>query len=574
MGWISVARVVPIAALAAYCAAGALPNIVYILADDMGQGDVSGYNPASKVKTPAMDALIKEGMRFTDAHSNSSVCTPTRYGILTGRYAWRSRLKTGVLNGMSPHLIEDGRMTVAGMLRQKGYKTAAVGKWHLGLDWNDDKDWSKGFKNGPTAKGFDYFYGISASLDMNEYAYLENENVVEAPTDSIKASGWPAFYRGGKIAPHFKHVEVLPAMADKAVAWIRQQKKASPDQPFFLYLALPSPHTPHVPSAAYVGKSEAGARGDYVAATDGAIGRFRAALDTLGLSANTLVIVTADNGAHDNTYKQYGHTPHMAWRGEKADIFEAGHRVPFFVKWPGVAKANSVSAETVCLTDFMATAAAIASIKLPDGAGEDSYSLLPLLLGRKPDAPLREATVHHSINGTFGIRQGNWKLALDNMGSGGFTAPDSVAGPGTLYDLAANPGEDTAKDQYAAKPALVKNLRALLAKYKADGRSTPLPRADDFWQEPSGLRAQARGAVDCGMRGSRMVFGGVPDGSFTAALSGLDGRLAWSGSGIARNAEAAIDPAGLKPGIYTAVLQGKDWSVRKRVALESGSVSR
>lgn len=263
-----------------------------------------------------------------------------------------------------------------------------------------------------------------------------------------------------------------------------------------------------------------------MAATDRAIGRFRARLDSLGLSASIIVIVTADNGAHDNTFKQYGHSPHMAWRGEKADIFEAGHRVPFFVKWPGVAKANATTAETICLTDFMATAAAIASIRLPDGAGEDSYSLLPIRLGRNLAAPLREATVHHSINGTFGIRQGNWKLVLDNMGSGGFTAPDSVAGPGTLYDLAANPGEDTTKDQYATKPTLVKNLRALLAKYKADGRSTALPRHDEFWQEPSRVPWQARDASGYRLSGSRVVFAGASDGDFTATFSGLDGRRA------------------------------------------------
>jgi arylsulfatase A-like enzyme len=531
----------------------------------MGQGDVSGYNPASKVKTPAMDALIKEGIRFTDAHSNSSVCTPTRYGILTGRYAWRSRLKSGVLGGGSPHLIEEGRMTVAGMLRQKGYKTAAVGKWHLGLDWKDAKDWSKGFANGPTAKGFDYFYGISASLDMNEYAYLENEGVVEAPTDSIAGSAWPSFWRAGRIAPHFKHVEVLPAMAEKAVDWVKRQRKAAPAQPFFLYLALPSPHTPHVPSAGYTGRSEAGVRGDYVAATDGAIGRFRAALDSLGLSANTIVIVTADNGAHDKTFKQFGHTPHMAWRGEKADIFEAGHRVPFIVKWPGVAKANSTSGETVCLTDFLATAAAIVSYKLQDGAGEDSYSMLPVLLGRKLAAPLREATVHHSINGTFAIRQAAWKLTLDNMGSGGFTAPDSVAGPGTLYDLISNPGEAVAQDQYAAKPAVVRDLKALLARYKADGRSMPLPRQDEFWQEPTALRGP-QGVAGFRMAGNRLVFTGA-SGSFRATLAGMDGRMAWSGTATARNGEAAIDPAGLKPGIYTALLEGPGWTARSRVTI-------
>lgn len=565
MGWIPLARACVLAALV--CApALALPDIVFILADDMGQGDVSGYNPASKVRTPAMDALIREGMRFTDAHSNSSVCTPTRYGILTGRYAWRTRLKSGVLNGDSPSLIEAGRLTVAGMLRQQGYRTAAIGKWHLGLDWVDRDDWSKGFMNGPTARGFDYFYGISASLDMGDYAWLENDGVVEAPVDSIAASGWPAFWRAGRIAPGFRHVDVLPAMAEKAVAWVKKRKQAAPKQPYFLYLSLPSPHTPHVPGTAWAGSSQAGPRGDYVAATDGAIGRFRAALDSLGLSDNTLIIVTADNGAHDNTYRQYGHTPHMGWRGEKADIFEAGHRVPFIVKWPGTVAAGSISPETVCLTDFMATAAAIASFRLPDGAGEDSYSLLPILMGQKPRAPLREATVHHSINGTFAVRQGDWKLTVGNLGSGGFTAPDSVPGPGTLYDLAANPGEDPARDQYAARTALVADLKALLAKYRADGRSVKLPRQDVFWKEPVGMARAARVPPALRKSAGAMIVRGVADGPFRAEAAGPDGRVVWSGTGVARGGEAAFRPGFPVPGIYSILVRDAAGALRFRAS--------
>ena len=495
----------------AVCAhAQTLPNIVYILADDLGIGDVSGYNPASKVATPAMDGFMRESMRFSDAHSGSAVCTPTRYGILTGRYCWRSRLKTGVLDAKSPKLIETGRMTAASMLRQQGYATACIGKWHLGLDWADPKDWSKGFANGPRSVGFDYYYGISASLDMEDYAYLEANKVVEAPSDSIKGSGWPAFWRAGRIAPGFKHAEVLPNIANKAVAWLRE-RKAAPAQPFFLYLPLPSPHTPHVPNASFQGKSQAGTRGDYVAETDWAMGLVLRALDSLGFAGQTLVIITSDNGAHDNTYKQYGHTPHMAFRGEKADIFEAGHRIPFMVRWPNVVKANSLSAETVCLTDFLATAAAIASFRLPDDAGEDSYSLLPVLLGHTLKGTLREATVHHSINGTFAIRKGDWKLALDNMGSGGFTDPETVAGPGTLFDMVKNPGEDSLKDQYGAQPAVVKELKALLAKYQADGRSVALPRNDEFWQGSTGLRSVKRtqpSALRIRLRGTEVRLDG------------------------------------------------------------------
>ncbi len=549
----------------------ALPNMVYILTDDLGIGDVTGYNPASKVPTPEMDAFMSQGMRFTDAHSNSSVCTPTRYGVLTGRYAWRSRLKSGVLDTKSKRLIEPGRMTVASLLKKQGYRTACIGKWHLGLDWADTGDWSKGFKNGPTAVGFDSYFGIPASLDMEDYAYIENDQVVQAPTGKIGGSSWPAFWRAGKIAPDFHHVEVLPKMADKAVAWLGDQKNAGPGKPFFLYLALPSPHTPHVPMPSMIGKSQAGVRGDYVAETDWAVGRVLKALDSLGLSQQTLVVVTSDNGAHDNTYKQYGHTPHMGYRGEKADIFEAGHRIPFSIRWPGVVKAGAVSKEVVCLTDFMATAAAITGFRLPDSAGEDSYSLLPVLLGETLPGPLREATVHHSINGTFAIRQGAWKLAVDNMGSGGFTDPETVAGPGTLFDIIKNPGEDSLKDQYAAQPAVVKELRALLDKYKKDGRSTPKNRTDAFWQGPTAIGEPGSDRASAPLRFSPRLFTrgggelritGAGEGAFQAALVGMDGRTVWRGVGRARNGEAGIFSGRLEPGLYVIRITGDGWNAR------------
>jgi arylsulfatase A-like enzyme len=559
--------------LLAVTGAQALPNIVYILADDLGIGDVSGYNPASKVATPALDGLMREGMRFTDAHSGSSVCTPTRYGILTGRYCWRSKLKSGVLDAKSPRLIEDGRLTVAGLLKQKGYATACIGKWHLGLDWADPKDWSKGFANGPRAVGFEYYFGIPASLDMEDYAYLEADKVVQAPTDSIKASGWPAFYRGGKIAPGFKHEEVLPNVTAKAVAWL-QDRKAAPAQPFFLYLALPSPHTPHVPNAAFKGKSQAGARGDYVAETDWAVGQVLKALDSLGFSGNTLLIAASDNGAHDKTFRQYGHSPHMGFRGEKADIFEAGHHIPFVVRWPRVVRANSASAEVICLTDFLATAAAVVSVPLPDNAGEDSYSLLPVLLGSTLKGPLREATVHHSSAGTFAIRKGDWKLALDNMGSGGFTVPVTVKGPGTLFDMAKNPGEDSLKDQYAAQPGVVKELRALLAKYQAEGRSVALPRQDGFWQDPAAI-GKWPGTIDERLRvriqGNGLLVSGAGEGAFTAVLRALDGHAVWAGKGTAQAGRAVLPPRPLPAGLYTLELSGPGWN-RRACLLADGQV--
>ena len=547
----------------------ALPNIVYILTDDLGIGDVSGYNPAAKTATPAMDGLMKEGIRFTDAHSGSAVCTPTRYGILTGRYCWRSSLKTGVLNAKSKHLTEDGRLTAATMLKQKGYATACIGKWHLGLDWADAQDWSKGFTKGPGTVGFEYYYGISASLDMEDYAYLQNGHTVESPTDSIKGSGWPAFWRAGKIAPGFKHVEVLPNVTAKAVAWI-QGRMAEPAKPFFLYLPLPSPHTPHVPNAAFKGKSQAGDRGDYVEETDWAVGRVVKTLDSLGLAKNTLLIVTSDNGAHDNTYKQFGHTPHMGFRGEKADIFEAGHRIPFIVRWPGVAKAGSVSPEVVCLTDFLATAAAITSVKLPDDAGEDSYSLLPVLLGRVLKAPLREATVHHSINGTFAIRKGDWKLSVDNLGSGGFTDPQTVAGPGSLFDMAKNPGEDSLKDLYADKPAVVKELRDLLAKYKADGRSVALPRNDEFWEGTTAIRGgnPADGTrLRLHQSGPDLVVSGAGEGPYAAVIRGLDGVRVFGLTGSSMG-DLRLRPQELPPGLYVLEISGDGWAGRTALVVD------
>jgi arylsulfatase A len=452
------------------------------------------------------------------------------------------------------------------MLKQKGYRTACIGKWHLGLDWVDTGDWSKGFKRGPTALGFDSYFGIPASLDMNNYAYVESDQVVQLPTQNIAGSPWPAFWRPGKIAPDFHHVEVLPKMADKAVGYLQDQKRAGPGKPFFLYLALPSPHTPHVPMQSMIGKSEAGARGDYVAETDWAVGLVLKALDSLGLMGNTVVIVTSDNGAHDKTYKQYGHTPHMGYRGEKADIFEAGHRIPFLIRWPGVVKAGSISGETICLTDFMATAAAITGYRFPDSAGEDSYSLLPVLLGQKLSGPLREATVHHSDEGTFAIRKGAWKLAVDNMGSGGFTLPDQVAGPGTLFDILKNPGEDSLQDQYAAKPAVVAELRALLDKYKKDGRSTPKNRMDEFWQGP--VRVHAAIPVSNRPRlftrgGNELRLEGAGNGVFQIALVAMNGRQVWKGIGNVVNGEAGVTPGHLEPGLYSVVITGQGWTLRE-----------
>lgn len=462
------------------------PNIVYILADDQGYGDVSCLNDHSKIQTPNLDSLAKEGMIFTDAHSGSAVCTPTRYGVLTGRYCWRSTLKKGVLLGYySSHLIEEGRMTVASMLKSKGYHSACIGKWHLGFIWAKngpkpaDIDYTQPIKNGPIDNGFDYFFGIPASLDMPPYAYIENDRVTAIPDQIVPAAKGKMFWRKGEIAPDFKHIEVLPKLTEKAVAYINERAKSKDTQPFFLYFPLPAPHTPILPTEEFQGKSGTNEYGDFVLQVDWTVGRVVQALKDNGMDENTLVIFTSDNGcsptADYNELEAFGHDPSYVFRGHKADIFEGGHRIPLIVQWPARVKAGSSCDDTTCLTDLMATAAEINGIPLPDNAAEDSVSMLPNLLGTA-DGPVREATVHHSINGSFSIRQGKWKLVLCG-GSGGWSPPslkkvrEQNLPSVQLYDLSTDIAETTnVQDKY---PNVVKRLTALMQEYADRGRSTP-----------------------------------------------------------------------------------------------------
>ena len=453
------------------------PNIVIILADDLGYGDLRSYNAGSRIPTPHLDRLAVEGMRFTDAHAPSALCTPTRYGLLTGRYAWRTRLKKGVLNGYSPLLIEPGRLTLASLLKGRGYATAAIGKWHLGLGAAEPADFSRPLDPGPNQVGFDYFFGIPASLDMPPYVFVENRAATTPPTGSAPASemrrrGGDGFWRAGAIAPGFTHQAVLPAIAEKAESFIGKQSAA---RPFFLYLPLTAPHTPWMPAAEFRGRSGAGYYGDFVAHVDDVAGRVLRALDRAKVRDNTLVVFTSDNGAHwlPSDIEAWGHRANGALRGQKSDIWEGGHRIPFIVRWPGRIRAGGTSQELICLTDVLATVAAIVRAPLPRDAAEDSVSLLPVLLGRTLRAPIREAIVHHSGDGTFGIRQGTWKLAL-GLGSHGFSEPRTVAaaagGPeGQLYDLATDPGEQD--NVWLQHPEVVTRLTALLSKYQTEGRS-------------------------------------------------------------------------------------------------------
>lgn len=486
--------------------AASRPNIIYILADDWGLGDVKTYGgERCQIETPHMDRLASRGMKFTDAHSTSAVCTPTRYSILTGRYNWRSRLKQMVLWGYSSPLIEPERETVPSMLKKNGYATAMIGKWHLGMDLptiegkpllaktGENVDWKGTIKNGPVAVGFEYFWGISASLDMPPYIWIENDGFVGECTTT------KAFHRLGPAHVDFEAVDVLPTLTEKAVAYVAEQ--AETEQPFFLYMPLNSPHTPIVPSAQFQGKSALGPYGDFVMETDWTIGEVVKAVEEAGIAQNTLIIVTADNGCspaarngfankeqlkfrinRSVTEDPSGHFASDIYRGHKADIYEGGHRVPFIARWDGKVKAGTVTDDPVCLVDLFATCADIVNAEVPDTAAEDSVSILPVLLGTTK-GPIREAVVHHSINGSFAIRQGKWKLAFC-PGSGGWSNPrpgpsKKFAAPGQLadyqwvqlFDMESDPAE--LNNLSGQQPEVVADLTRLMQQYIDEGRSTP-----------------------------------------------------------------------------------------------------
>lgn len=460
------------------------PNIIFILADDLGYGDVSAFNGNSKIQTTNIDCLAKRGVVFTDAHSSSAVCSPTRYGILTGRYNWRSTLKKGVLNGYSPALIPHERRTIASVLREKHYQTACIGKWHLGWDWDnvekgkDSINYNKPIKKGPTTLGFDYFYGISGSLDMDPYVYVENDRPTALPDRTTQNTGMK-MWRKGPTASDFDHEQTLPNLISRAEKYI--ESKSRDKDPFFLYLALPAPHTPILPIKEFQGKSGLNPYGDFVLMVDAMVGKVMAAVDKAGIGRNTIVVFTSDNGcspaADFEALKAKGHNPSSIYRGTKADLFDGGHRIPCIVRWPAKLKPHKVK-QTICLNDFMATFSAITGYQLKDNEGEDSYNILPLLLNVKPQKIIREATVHHSINGNFTIRKGEWKLLL-SPGSGGWSYPrpgkdDQVIATlplVQLYNLKSDPGE--IKNLYAENPAIVSELKALFTKYIKNGRSTP-----------------------------------------------------------------------------------------------------
>ncbi len=476
--------------VAGVVAQAANPNIIYILADDLGYGDVQCLNPKrGKIPTPHMDQLAAQGMYFTDAHTSSSVCTPTRYGILTGRYNWRTKLQSGVLYGFDQPLIAQDRLTVAGFLKQQGYNTAAVGKWHLGMAMRtpDGKptrgkaapingiDWKAPIADTPIHHGFDYYYGIAASLDMPPYIYIENDRFVGECTTT------KAFHRKGPAHADFEAVDVLPMIGKKTVEYIQQQKAG---QPFFMYIALTSPHTPVVPPDEWKEESELGPYGGFVMQTDAVVGQIAAAVDAAGFAENTMIIVTSDNGCSKAAskssgsqagiayFEKLGHYPSAQFRGSKSDIWDGGHRVPFIVRWPAGIKPGSSSDEIICLTDLMATCADLTGSKLPETAGEDSISFAPALKGQ-PVVSTRKGVIHHSISGKFAYRQGKWKLLL-TKGSGGWTkGKQSDNSPAQLYDMEADPGEQN--NLYASHPEVAQRLLAQLESDVKRGRSTAGP---------------------------------------------------------------------------------------------------
>ena len=461
------------------------PNIIVILADDLGSGDLSCLNPDARTSTPHLDGLASDGAVLTDAHSPSSVCSPTRYGILTGRYCWRTSLKSGVLWTDDPLLIEEGRPTIASELRDAGYHTAFVGKWHLGLGSTKPTDWSGPLDAGPHTVGFVESIGIPSSLDIPPYVWFRDGVGDPPPTGTIEGSAHRrsqggGFWRKGAIGKGFVHQEVLPRSIDESIDIIDRHAAERPDQPLFLELCLSAPHTPWLPGDSWQGTSGAGHYGDFVNQIDCELGRLFTALDAAGMAGDTLIVFTSDNGSHWPTedIDRWKHAANLDHRGQKADIHEGGHRVPMLVRWPGVVEPGSTIDQTVCLTDLYATClaaggAASGETAATDG-GEDSVDLVPLLRDGDPsNLAARPGIVHHSLDGMFAIRVGDWKL-VEGLGSGGFTAPKRIRpadGRPTvqLYNLAEDPTES--RNIASERPEVVTRLQAILEVIRDDERS-------------------------------------------------------------------------------------------------------
>jgi len=489
-----------------------LPNIVFILADDLGYGDVACYNPESMVPTPHLDKLATEGMRFTDAHSPSTVCTPTRYSILTGRMEFRTGMR-GVFTGVGgPCLIKKDRLTLPQMLRDKGYATACFGKWHIGMTFLDmdgnrikaggvegvqQIDYSRPIPDAPIHRGFDRFYGTVCCPTTDWlYAYIDGDRIPVPPTKLLDKSKLPKHPYGndcrrGMVADNFNHEEVDLVFLDKSKKFLEQHVKTSPNKPFFLYHSMQAVHLPSFAADRFKGKTKAGPHGDFIFEMDDVVGELLNTLERLGVADNTLVMFASDNGPEVPTIldmrRTHRHDGARPWRGVKRDQWEGGHRTPFIVRWPGKVKADTTSDQLTSLTDVMATCAAIVSAKLPNNAAEDSYNMLPVLLGTQGDTPVRRYLLQQTMSFAMSIRDGKWKY-LDHKGSGGNnynrsgpwgmkqyalkdTDPDA---PGQLYNLVTDSGET--KNLYSKHPKIVKELKAQLDIFRESGRSVPLRR--------------------------------------------------------------------------------------------------
>lgn len=474
------------------------PHVVVILADDLGYGDLPSYSRDAKVPMPNLDRLAAQGMRFTDAHSGSSVCTPTRYGLLTGRYAWRTRLQRGVFYGYEPPLIAPDRLTTASLLQARGYHTACIGKWHLGWDWPMEAgakvpDFTQPIAGGPTTRGFTTYFGTHVP-NQPPYCFIEQDRTVGLPTSTVARDAVMNVGRGGPAVPEWRFDAILPTLAARAVRYL--DERAAAGGPFFLYLPLTSPHEPIAPSARFRGRSAINPLADFLMETDWAVGEVLAALERNNQADDTVVIFTCDNGHSTYTGLQplldAGHKPSGPLRGYKADIHEGGHRVPFIARWPGVIRPGTTCTETICLTTLLATCAEIVGETVPPDAAEDGPSIVPLLRGEVPAKPVFEAVVHHSAAGQFAIRRDRWKLV--------FPTPPKERGAGSsndggtavraaqaleLYDLAADVGETT--NLADAHPDVVGHLTALMKRYITEGRSTVGPPQEndvaiDIWK--------------------------------------------------------------------------------------------
>jgi arylsulfatase A-like enzyme len=483
------------------------PNILIILADDLGYGDIACYNPESKVPTPHIDELAKEGMLFKDAHAPSTVCTPTRYSLMTGRMAFRQGMR-GVFTGAGgPCMIEKERLTLPGMLREKGYATALFGKWHIGLTFHDKDgkainqgglepvkriDYSRPIPDSPIHRGFDHFYGTACCPTTDWlYAYIDGDRIPVPPTQLLDKSNLPRHpysrdNRRGMIAPDFDVEEVDMVFLDKSKKFLENHAKTSPDKPFFLFHSAQAVHLPSFPGHDFKGKTQAGPHGDFIFEFDHVVGELMKALKQHGFADNTLVIVTSDNGPEVtsviNMRKTHMHDGARPWRGMKRDQWEGGHRVPFVASWPGKIKPGSTTEQTICLTDIMATCAEITGARLPNNAAEDSVNILPTLLGGSEDKAARRYTMHQTISLALAIRRGPWKY-LDHKGSGGnrydrpqlrqFAIPDNAPkAPGQLYNLDEDPGERN--NLYLENPEIVKELKTKLDEFVKSGRSVPI----------------------------------------------------------------------------------------------------